>query len=85
MVDMTSYRYAPYAEETKTLCAKLEESLPGVKFKFIVEHDGLLRMRAFRTTPDYMDKEMLLREQTPSQIVEAFVTFFEPTAEPTAN
>tara|TARA_R100001244_G_scaffold25113_2_gene25449 strand:+ start:103669 stop:103929 length:261 start_codon:yes stop_codon:yes gene_type:complete len=78
---MEDYRYAPHSEETKVLCARLEETLPNVTFKFVVEHDGLLRMRAFALQPEYMDREMLLRHQTPDQVVEAFVNFFEPKPE----
>lgn len=74
-MDLKKYRYSPHTEDTKILCSKLEETLPNVTFKFVVDGDGLLRMRAFTTKP-HKDKEVLLRDQSIEQVVGEFVDFF---------
>ena len=79
-----TYQYQPGTTEVNELCEKLQAELPFVSFKFVIDNGGLLRIRAINHDPaNWRDYECLLREQTPTEVVEAFVNVFKPTNQPT--
>jgi hypothetical protein len=69
-----TYQYQPGTKEVNELCEKLKAELPSIDFKFLIDKGGLMRIRGQNhDLNNWRDYECLLREQTPTQVVEAFV------------
>lgn len=81
-----SYQYQPGTKEVNELCEKLQAELPSVNFKFFIDKGGLMRIRGINNdSANWHDYECLLREQTPTEVVEAFVGALKPNQPTTAT
>lgn len=80
-----TYQYQPGTPEVNELCEKLQAELPSTNFKFLIDKGGLMRIRGINRSSarSWRDYECLLRQQTPTEVVEAFVGALKPNKQPT--